>query len=158
VRTRELKQREGLNYLHSGLSQPTAEDFRIAAQLKAMHRIRKRQHAQQRKALATPDSFPAPPPEGLKRGPKPDPSRELCNKGRHTQLTKREDDALEALRKKLAPRATTSVFLRWLVCRELESHRRKDCPTMPFAVDLDNLDTRSLRATGAARSAARRAA
>jgi hypothetical protein len=73
-------------------------------------------------------------------------------------LTKREKQAFEALRKQLAPQATPSVFLRWIVCRELEARRRKDCPTMPFAVDLDNLDTRSQRTADAARSAARLAA
>jgi len=156
VRTRELKLREGLNYLHSGLTQPTEEDFRVAAQLRAMHRIRKRQDAQQRKALANPENPPPPPPEGLKRGPKPDPFRELCNKGRHTQLTKREDAAFEALRKKLAPHATPSTFLRWLICRELETHRRKDCPTTPFSVDLNDLDQRQKVVVGAARSAAPR--
>ncbi len=141
------------------LPQPTEEDVRLAAEIRVAKRLRNQQlkHARKIETLP-PDQWPAPPPGGLKRGPKANPFRVKCDKGRHTQLTKREDDAVEALRKQLAPHATTSVFLRWMICRELERHRRKDCLTMPFAVDLNALDTRSQRAHGAARSAARWAA
>lgn len=158
MRTRDLKLREKSNYLSQGHIAPTAEDLLVAAQCRALHRIRKRQASQQRKALADPSAPPPAPPEGgLKRGPKPNPFLEKSEHGLNAKLTKREKDGFEALRKRLAPHATPSVFLRWMVCQILESHRRKDCPTVPFAVDLDALEPRQMRA-GRASEARRLAA
>jgi hypothetical protein len=158
VRTRDLKRREGADYLYSGCLKPTAEDLRIAAQLKALHRIRKRQARQQLLALSTPDNPPPPPPGGLKRGPKPNPFRDKCEAGLHTQLTAREVRAFDVWRMAVAPHATRSVFLRWLICQGLETQRHKDSSAAPFFVDLTALDARSRRASGTARSAAQRAA
>jgi len=159
VRTRDLKRREDANYLSSGCLKPTVEDLRIAAELKALHRIRKRQARQQALALASPDNPPPPPPGGRKRGPKPNPFRDKCERGLHTQLTVREFEAFQAWRKSVAPQATLSVFLRWLICQALEKRRPRQSPEIaPFFVDLTALDPRSRRATGAARSAARVAA
>ena len=156
VRTRDLKLRENSDYLSNGHMKPTAEDLVVAAQCRALHRIRKRQAAQQRKALANPTAPPPPAPTGgLKRGPKPNPDLEKSDHGLNAKLTKREKDAFQALRRRLAPHATPSVFLRWMICETLEMHRRKDCPTTPFGVDLFALDHRQKRSAGSARSAPR---
>jgi len=156
VRTRDIKTRLDTAYMREGRGTPEqqAEARAENAQLMALARIRKRQASQQRKALANPQDPPPRPPEGLKRGPKPNPFLEKSEHGLHTQLTKREKTGFEALRKRLAPHASPSVFLRWLICEELEKHRRKDCPTSPFRVDLFDLDHRQKRSVGAARSAA----
>jgi len=160
VRTRDIKNRLGIAYMAQGRGTPEeqAEAQKVEAQLRTMLRIRKKQERQQRQALATPNAPPPPPVGGLKRGPKPNPFRDKCEHGLHTQLTKRERQSFEGLRKLLAPHATPSTFLRWLICEQLESHRRKDCPTMPFTVDLSNLDERQTRTDGSARSARRLAA
>lgn len=131
-----------------GTPEQQAEARAIDAQCKALARIRKRQASQQRKALANPQDPPPPPPEGLKRGPKPNPFLEKSEHGLHTQLTKREKEGFNALRKRLAPHASPSVFLRWMVCEQLEKHRRRDCPTTPFIVDLSSLDHRQLVSGG----------
>jgi len=113
---------------------------KLDAELKAEARIRRRQHKRQKMALLNPDRpEPINSPEGRKRGPKPDLSLQKCEHGLHTQLTKREYQALEALRKERAPHVTRSTFLRFLISEILEKARRKDCPTMPFFVDLNSL-------------------
>lgn len=133
------------------------EARRIEAQCKALGRIRARQAAQQRRQLANPDKELPAPPEGLKRGPKPNPFLDKCEHGLHTSLTKREKQAFEALRKAKAPHVTPSTFLRFVICEALEKHRRKDLPTSPFTVDLDAVqDVRRLR--GSAGQPAQRAA
>ena len=152
VRTRDLKHKLDTAYMAEGRGTPEQQEQALKehAQLRALARIRKRQFSQQRWALANPENPPPPPPSGgLKRGPKPNPFLEKSEHGLHTQLTKREKDGFEALRKRLAPHAIPSVFLRWLICEGLERYRRKDCPTTPFAVDLDALEPRQMRASRA---------
>ena len=161
VRTRDLKHKLDTAYMAEGRGTPEQQEQALKehAQLRALARIRKRQFSQQRWALANPENPPPPPPSGgLKRGPKPNPFLEKSVAGLHTQLTKREKEAFEALRKRVAPHATPSVFLRYIVCETLERARLKHCPSSPFSVDLNSLEPRQMRSVGTARSAARLAA
>ena len=160
MRTRDIKHKLDTAYMSEGRGTPEqqAEAVKTEAQLRALARVRQRQNSQQRRALANPDNPPPPPPGGLKRGPKPNPFLEKSVAGLHTQLTKREKEAFDALRKRVAPHATPSVFLRFLVCQELERARLKHCPSSPFVVDLDALKPQQMRSGGTARSAARLAA
>jgi hypothetical protein len=60
-------------------------------------------------------------------------------------LTQRESDELDALMDEIAPHATRSVMLRWVVCQVLEKHRNASKTPRPFVVDLARLDPRSKR-------------
>jgi hypothetical protein len=156
VRYRDIKKSAELLKVH-GFTQaaPSKEDLRLAAEIREAKKRRRQQLKYERqRATLPPESLPEPPSCGLKRGPKPNPFLDKCEHGLHTNLTKREKQAFEAYRKQAAPHATPSTFLRWIVCKELERSRRKDLPTMPFGVDLENLDERQSRPVGAARSAA----
>ena len=157
MRSRDIKTRLDTAYMAEGRGTPEqqAEARAEHAQLRILARIRKKQARQQIRALANPDNPPPPFGGRLKPGPKPNPFLDKCNHGLHTQLRGREYKAFEALWKRQAPPGVTrSSFLRFLICEKLESERRKDCPSMPFSVDLHNLPKEARRGRHAARRAA----
>jgi len=135
-----------------------AEDLLVDQQCQALARLYR---AERRKNAKTPHEakgLKLPPYKPLKRGPKPDPFRDKCVAGWHTQLTVRESNEIDLIQAQIAPNSTRSVFLRWLICEALEANRDKSIPRKPFEVDLSNLDRRSVRAWRTARSAGRLAA
>jgi len=146
VRFRDIKKNEELLKLH-GHSLPDPEAVKLDAELRAARLLRKQQERYERKRLQfpPPGRLPQPPEGGCKRGPKPDPTRDKCEHGVHTQLTRRELSMFEQLRRQFGAQLTRSSFLRFVVCEFLETHRRKDCPTTPFTVDLRSVDYRCLR-------------
>jgi hypothetical protein len=155
VRYRDIKLNADLRRLHN-MVDPDPAAVELEKQLKAMKRQRKARARHQRTIMALPDpeQWPQPPPGGMKRGPKPKPFLDKCDQGWVTQLNKRETTALKALWRRQAPHVTKSTFLRSIVCRYLEDHRRKDCLTQPFAVDLTADDPRRRRLTRQTRSVA----
>ena len=149
MRFRDIKKSEELLRLH-GLSAPDPAAVKLEAELRAARRLCKQQDRYTRKIAALPpDKWPTPPEGGLKRGPKPDPFRSKCEHGLHAQLTKREFEQFEQLRKQFAPHLTRSIFLRYVLCEFLEKHRRKDCPIAPFSIDLERVDYRCKRGKAA---------
>jgi len=68
--------------------------------------------------------------EGLKRGPKPDPTREKCTRICSLALTDREFKAIEDFRRKLPTLSTRSQLLRYIVRRWMEDHTVLNVPGM----------------------------
>lgn len=145
MRFRDIKKSEELLRLH-GYGAPDPAAVVLDVEIKAARRLRRAQERHARKLVSLPaGEFLASPEGGLKRGPKPDLDRDKCEHGWHTQLTRRESLQLEQMRRRLAPKLTRSVFVRWIVCEFLEKTRRKDCPTASFSIDLDCVDYRCKR-------------
>ena len=98
--------------------------------------------------LVYPQGNPWPAPgEGLKRGMKPDPLRELCRHGLTTLLTDREHREFKRQHRRLGRRWTVSTVLRVMICAYLEAHRDPAIEEKPFGLDLKALCWRSLRCT-----------
>ena len=71
-----------------------------------------------------------PPPDGLKRGPKPDPTLEKVTKTWTINVTEAEWKALEAMRKSVPCPPTRSAFGRYVLNRFIETHRVRHAPGM----------------------------
>lgn len=155
MRFRDIKRHEDLMKLH-GYDLASPDAVKLHADIKRTRDLRKAQEKYQREIGNLPplEKRPSPPEGGLKRGPKPDLFRDKCENGLHTQLTKREFQQFEQLRKQVGRQFTRSIFLRYVICEFLETHRRKDCPTMPFTLDLAAVDHRCRRGSREAVSAA----
>lgn len=93
--------------------------------------------------------LPYGPHYGLKRGPKPDPSRECTDAVLTARVTKREAAELKRHHRKLCKEASPSTFFRFVLCQWLEAHRDKTNGSEPFSFDPAALDWRTRTRDGA---------
>jgi hypothetical protein len=107
----------------------------------------KREQARREESLAIVTTWQ----EGvLKRGPRPDPTRQNADCCVTVRITKREARALSSQHDKLCRDASPSTFLRFVLCQWLEAQREPQRDPVPFDFDPNNLDWRTkIRGNGA---------
>ncbi len=76
----------------------------------------------------------------LRRGPKPDPTREHVDQFGTVRVTKREARASARYHKKLCLDASPSTFIRFVLCQWLEVRREPHQDPLRFDFDPNRLD------------------